>query len=167
MNRGLCHVSTRYQSGRFLARLKLASYSSRKKKRRLQTGTLSTVYDSETHASPRSNARVTPPFSPLSSPPGRRLTCPSALTKAITWTWRCHFRRSVVRFAFGQASSAPPRVARRCAATARARPLARGCSSPAAAGARRVNCVVVSVEGIAPVGMPCAGWRVGPTCAVR
>jgi hypothetical protein len=60
------------------------------------------------------------------------------------------FRRSVVRPAFGQASSASPRLARHCTAPARARtPAARGCSSPAAAAVRRLIRV-------APVGMPYA-----------
>jgi hypothetical protein len=59
-----------------------------------------------------------------------------------------------------QASNAPPRLARRCTAKARARPSsARGSTSPAAAVARRVNREAASVEGVAPVGKPSAGWR--------
>jgi hypothetical protein len=120
-----------------------------KKIRRSQTGTLSTVYSlriTQKRTGRPAPARATPALFSVGLSTPRRLTCrlpPSADEDDdvdVQLPAGRRFRRSVVRPAFGQASSAPPRVARRCTATARARPSsARGCSSPATAVGRRVS----------------------------
>jgi hypothetical protein len=103
----------------FCCSLEARFVSVEKKITRLHTGTLSTVCNSETRATPRSNSRVTTPFAPSASP--RPSVSPVVSPAAdedgdvdVQVPAGRRFRRRVVRPAFGQALSAPTQVARRC-----------------------------------------------------